>query len=305
MTDAGASFYAGMEYLHSKGVSKENGRDFSVRALSKAFISAVQTCDGAGAVVNLTDLPCGATINYSETVACKSCQEIQKTYPEIRKSIDGETLKPDHKFLSPNLCSPYCNSCAVEDVDQSVYVHLSTTCDFDDDFFVRMQSAVAVEVEEAIKKNAKAMKKIYSSEPNLPGIKTSFSSKIVNTFKGRFANDMRTVVNAFQALRIKRGSESVLISGVQQGITVDVTTTMISRVMASVDFYDSQELNASLSELNQNDSASTLIDAAKNTISSVTDLWDELEGKIMFIAIGVILVIIIGVVVRILWKKPS
>lgn len=301
MGDPGTRFYAALDYMNNNGALSFSGKGYSVDIISRAFIKATSECTNVGLVAAAVDVNCASPIDYSASDACRICRSLA-SFVDVRKGIDGDAPKADNPIFSPATCDRFCVSCFVENVDQSAYVHLDASCEFDEAFYARMQQALQNQVADTLQESGRAIQAVYGAI-DVEGVKTSFSTQLKTVFRNQVSNRLRTAVQSFQALRVLPGSASVVVSGVTQGVTVSVVASMLSRVMSNIDIYNASDVQAQIQSLNTTDSTSDLVEAAKKVISSVRDVWDEVEGKILFIAVGAVLLAVIGVAVRFVWKK--
>lgn len=319
--DEGGQLFAALTYLNNNGYVNRSGKDYVVQATSVAFFDATRTCQSSAEIASRLTVDCEPSIDYSGTLACKQCLDVQKRLLSQRMTLEQEAAtlskgayKPQELSdkvtwasdnIANDICRNFCTACVVAGVEQSQHVHLDGTCDLQADKFVTtLRRSMEATIDAIINQHQQDIKNVNDGL-DIPKAKEQLVDTMLATFQAKYSASMKESVVSWQNLEVAT-SESIVVNNVTQSFSATVSQSIVSSLYVNETVYDQQQINSQIKVYNENSGTNLSPRSIYNTIeNTVTSLWSVVRFRIMVI-VGLLLVLaIVGIIAFLVVEKQK
>jgi len=326
VVDHGLDALAGVDFLHAGGMSEHSSNDLVQQITAESFFDAVRGCDSSSAVSSNINLDCDPGDGFDQNESCQLCRaviadaiqkeaELEKeaemlsegsykaktASAEVISALNGEEPTTDP-------CRYVCISCIAENNKQENFLTMSTTCQFDDSFDDRFQTAMQDKLSAQLTDHNTTLEKVGIQGIDITQASVDIKNRVASRFTATVRQFARNSVTQFQNMTFESGSQGIVATKNSQVFSTEVVLNVFNSRFASQSVYNQSDLTARVTQFSQQTNELNSLRASLATvINSVGDLWSDIKGRLMTIVAGVLLILVLamGAVLFFMKQKPS
>lgn len=328
--DEGLNFLAGVDFLHQNGATEENGKSFISRVTAEAFFEATNTCGQALDQASIRSLFCRPNgtdaeiadfkdthgrdpFPYEQNSSCRLCRSMLNYFLKGQQQLEDDaerisggdyTAKEVGKdvldrygqeLTSTDPCRYSCVSCIAENIEQLSLVTMNEDCTYNNEFEASFRRSLSAKINDQVATSQEVFSSAGINDPvNLAG--EQITDIIDARFKAEVNNDTFSAVKAFQQITIEDGSQEILLANDKQAISVDVVVSILEKTVLKDNLYEQEVFDAQIAAYQKNVSElQGLRGSLGEIISSIGDMWDTVQGRLVIIIAAVLMIIVLGV----------
>lgn len=231
---------------------------------------------------------------------------VQTVSPDIEKEYLGSIQNDDFSNKIDGICKYVCLQCIALNLNQTLNMKIVEACSVSTpDFINAWTQGMSAQAKEEM---AKQQKGLESTGVNLQENIDDFSLHISDTIKSmttiNILNSLKQSANIIQETKINSGSTSVVIQNVEQTISVNMFSSLISKVYSNFNVQNSIGYSEKSKQIDTDIALQQFVDSAKNTANTIKDLLTTTIGRLGIILIGLLLGILL-IFAGIFFFKPS